>query len=111
MIVIPFAISETEFSILIGLDEKSIERIRNYDPAAVIMSHIAHGGFRDKKLKDISITFASEDDIAHILPLVNNNKTLEALQYLTRGFVFRPDKGDYDGPPLNLRTEPGEIKQ
>jgi hypothetical protein len=55
-------------------------------------------GFDDEGLEDIQL-------------LVAEGKPKEVLRLLTRGYAFRPDKGDYaGGKPLSLLNKEGENK-
>jgi hypothetical protein len=109
MILIPFQINAREYNVFIALDDQSLERIGAYDPAQVQAQEMG-GAFRHLKLKTVLVGYANEEDVQRVLKIIRRDgDPREALQFLSRGFEFRPDdKGDHDGPPLSLKTKPGE---
>lgn len=107
MYVIPFQVSETTYSIMVVLLDENIERIKQRDPAEVTMKSLG-SLWESLKLKDIIITYTTEAEMAQMMQLCATGRTPEALRRLTRGFVFRPDKGDHDGPYLSMKPNPGD---
>jgi hypothetical protein len=65
MITIPFQVSATEYSVYIGLGDDNIERVRQYDPAEVVLSQLGEP-FQRLKLKDIVVGYCSEDDFKKV---------------------------------------------
>jgi hypothetical protein len=96
MLCIPFQVSETHFSLFITLDDASLSRMKQYDPAEVTFAKVMEGStMKGLILKDIIIGYATAKDIAHILDLAKTDQPLrEGLKYLSRGYAFRPDQGD-----------------
>lgn len=110
MIIIPFALNSREYSVFVALDDTGIDRITKYDPAEVDFNTLPYQ-FRNKRLSKVIVGYATAEDIQHVLKLSAEGKIGEGLEYLSRGFAFRPNLGDYEGPPLSLKTEDGETKQ
>jgi hypothetical protein len=114
MITIPFQVSATEYSVYIGLGDDNIERVRQYDPAEVVLSQLGEP-FQRLKLKDIVVGYCSEDDFKKVQEIYHAEPTnagmKKALRYLTRGYKFRPEFGDHDGPPLSIKIDPKEPTQ
>lgn len=107
MIVIPFSLNTREYSVFVALDDDGMGRIKQYDPAQVDFATMPPE-FRNKRLSKVIVGYATAEDIQHILKLSNEGKMGEGLEYLSRGFAFRPDAGDHDGPPLSLKGHDGE---
>lgn len=100
MLVIPFRISEKQYSIFVVLEEENMERLRAYDPAEVIVPQVEERmSFSGGKLKDVVIGYATAKDMDVLKTFFEQNKIREALQYLSRGWRYRPDAGDHDRGP------------
>jgi len=110
MFVIPFQINQREYSIFIALQHDNLERIAAYDPAEVQMDKIPLK-FARLRLKDILIGYSTEDELRQVLQLLEAGQSRDALKLLARGFAFKPNAGDHDGPYLSLKKQPGETKQ
>lgn len=88
--------------LLIALNEENIERIRNYDAAEVIWPQLP----RDLAMRrptTIGVTFCTQQEQAEIerMSVQDPDWQEKAFKLLTRGFEFKPDKGDHDfGPTL-----------
>lgn len=109
MICIPFSLNAKEYNIFVALDDSNLIRVRHYDPAQLDVVSMGPA-FRHKRLVKVIIGYADTADVQKITALINDGKPAEALEYLSRGFAFRPDQGDYDGPPMSLRTDPKDPK-
>jgi hypothetical protein len=110
MFVIPFRISAREYSMYIVLDDENLERIKKYDPAEVTLRSMG-GEWARSTLKDVIIAYATSAEQQQVLELCATGKVKDALRLLSRGFRYRPDQGDYDGPYLSAKTKPGEKPQ
>lgn len=98
LMIIPFEVSPTEYSVMIVLREGNIERIRAYDPVEIPLKHLPTQ-FAERTLKDVIVTYATDEDGAKAEALARAGKATEALRHLTHGYRFRPDRGDHDNPP------------
>jgi hypothetical protein len=107
MMVLPFSDTETTYRLFIVLEDDNLSRMKEYDPAQFNMPV---PGFEEKRLTMVIVGYANAADRQWIMQLIQDEKPREALRYLSRGWQFRPDLGDYDGPPLSLRDK-GEQKQ
>lgn len=105
MFTIPFQISETEFSIMIVLQDENIERMKEYDPAELSLPLLSGPFLNVLDLRDIIISYATADDYQKVTELCRRREPHKALKYLSRGFKFRPDKGDSDLPYESLMPE------
>ncbi len=110
MMCVPFAIDDKHYSVFVVLEDENLERMRAYDPAELVLSKV-EGNFPGKRLKDIVIGYATAADVAEVLRLANDGKPREALKYLSRGWAFKPEAGDYDGPYLSVKKQAGESTQ
>jgi hypothetical protein len=110
MLSIPFQINEREYSVYLGFDDEGLERMKAYDPGEVVVRDFGLP-YNRLRLKDIIVGYYSAKDFEDIQLLVAEGKPKEVLRLLTRGYAFRPDKGDYaGGKPLSLLNKEGENK-
>lgn len=107
MFCLPFQTSPTEFTVFVFLQEENIARMREYDPAEVITTRLG-GEFQKLRLSEIVIGFATEEDFERVMELCQRGEPKEALRHLTRGFRYRPDQGDRDGPYLSVKPGGGK---
>ena len=110
MMVLPFRISDTHYSIFVVLGPENLDRIQRYDPAEVTVNKLGNP-FVSLKLKDVIISFATPEEEVKVMELCGSGSPREALQLLSRGFKYRPGQGDYDGPYLSMRTNKKEPRQ
>jgi hypothetical protein len=110
MIVIPFEINAQEFNMFVVLENDNLERMKLFDPAQVDLSKLS-GNFRHKRLNTLIVGYGTAEDIQRVLALAKEGKVQDGLKYLSRGFAFRPEAGDNDGPYLSLRKQEGEVEQ
>lgn len=112
MFLIPFQINEQEYSLFIGLQNENWERIREYDPAEVRLREVVRQKplFGSLRLRDVIVGYVTDEDINVAMGKFLAGKPQEAMRFLTRGFRYRPEAGDHDGPYLSVGTE-GESKQ
>ena len=94
MMVVPFQVSAAAYSIFVVLEDENIERIKAYDPAEVTTSKMA--GFADLHLDTVIVGYASGAEIAELTAITDPRELPAFLRKLSRGFRFRPDRGDYD---------------
>jgi len=106
MIVIPFQINKSEYSILIALEEENLTRMKKYDPAELSVDKLP-SDMRKLKLKTIHLCYATAEDAGQMLLFVKQGEIGKALSHLARGFEFRPDLGDSDAPyvKVNIKNE------
>jgi len=110
MMVVPYRTGDSEYAVYVILGRDSLDRIADYDPAVIQLNKLS-GPWQRLRLVEIVITWATEAEFKQIIELATANKPREALKLVTRGFRFRPDLGDYDGPPLSVKPDPGQTKQ
>jgi len=96
MIVIPLVCGEAEMDICIVLEDENLQRIRAYDPAEVVRS--AMGPWADHAIRNVIVTYATPADMVTVNILMEQQSIGAAMQYLARGFRYRPDRGDTDQP-------------
>lgn len=107
MLTIPTQINDKEFSLLIILQDENVERIKQYDPAEIVLTKLG-GKFRGLTLKDIVIMYATEGEIKQVTEMFRQGNAADALKLLSRGFAFRPDLGDNDDPYKSLIRNAGK---
>jgi hypothetical protein len=107
LMVIPFNFGEGWYSIMIVLQEGNVSRIRAHDPAVVqvadIMAHVPSTSMGH--LRDVIVTYATAEDIAYVERCADEGRPSDGLKRLTRGYRYRPDLGDHDGPPELLGSD------
>jgi len=108
MIVIPVSADPDTYFLFFLLEEENLERMKRADPSAFKMPPSPE--FAHKRLKEIFLCHINAEEKKHLLTLMQAEDIQGIARYLMRGWEFRPDLGDYDGPPLSLRTK-GETKQ
>ena len=102
MIVIPLQVSETAYSIIVLLEDDNLERIKAYDPAEITIRKL---GLSHLRLQDVVIGYATAQEAAQVAAIRDRAEIPELLKKLSRGYQYRPDKGDHDGPYLSLKVE------
>ena len=96
MLSIPVRLNETEYVLFIALQDANIERIKQYDPAEVVLEKLG-GDWAKLALKQIHITYATEEDERTITELFREGNVRDAVRFMRRGFKYQPTMGDHDG--------------
>jgi hypothetical protein len=80
------------------LEDENLNRIKAYDPAEIIKASM--GPYADLAIRNVIIAYATEEDKQHITRILRTGQAdfSEVGRFLSRGFAYRPDKGDKDGP-------------
>jgi hypothetical protein len=108
MHVIPFRVSNSQYSIVVVLQDENLSRIKEYDPAEVTLDKMG-SPWNQLRLKDVIITYATDAEMMKVMRLMASGDVRKGLQLIARGFKFKPAEGDHDGPYLTMRDE-GEKK-
>jgi hypothetical protein len=89
--------------LLIALDDENIERIRQYDYAEVVWPQLPRE-YSMRRPSTIGITFCTKEEQEQIAVMSNTDPEWKekAFKLLTRGFEFKPDRGDNDFGPTVL---------
>jgi len=98
--------------LLICLAEENIERIRLYDAAEVIWPQLPRE-YSMRMPSTIGITFCTAQEQTQIERMSATDKDWrdKAFAMLTRGFEFKPDRGDHDFGPTVLGQPTKGTKQ
>jgi len=99
LVVIPFQVSADRYSMFVGLQASNLERIQAYDPAEVAAGDLPPPYDR-LRLQDIIIGWVTPEDLTAIEDGVAACDIRGVMQRLTRGYRYRPDRGD--GQPAEL---------
>lgn len=105
MLVIPFDVPGTnhkQYSVFVVLQDENWSRMTQYDPAEVPIARLGMP-WVTKTLKDVVIGYANATDLAEVQRHVTAGEPMKALRHLSRGFAFRPDRGDHDRGPERVR--------
>lgn len=108
MTVIPFRHNADEYSIFCALDSEGVARIKAYDPAQLEISKLGDP-WQGLRLRGVLVGYVTTADIEHIRKMLatDANNVEDILKYLSRGFAFRPEAGDHDGPYLSMKDTSG----
>lgn len=109
MFALPIQVSESEYAVYVFLENENLERMREYDPAVVTAQALGES-FARLRFKEVIIGYATQEDLAKVIGMCGDGKPREALRYMTRGFRYRPDRGDHDGPYLSLKPSKEKLQ-
>jgi len=109
-ILIPYQINAKEYSIFVALDASGFDRLKQYDPAEFSLNKVIRM-FSKLKLSSISVGYANEQDIQVVAKmLLEDGNPQRALNYLSRGWEYHPEKGDHDGPPMSIKPDGSKVQ-
>lgn len=103
MFCLPLQIDEREYALYVFLEEENLDRMKEYDPAEVNTARLGEAFLR-LRLREVIIGYATAADLKTVIELCHVGKPRKALRYMTRGFRYRPDQGDHDGPYLSAKA-------
>jgi hypothetical protein len=96
MITIPMALeNEESYVLFIIMRQSNIDRIKAYDPAVIDLDFMPRD-FKRLDLSSIQLLYASDEEMEELKS--HPEQAPEMLKRLSRGFAFRPELGDGDGP-------------
>lgn len=101
---IPVIVSEDYYNLFIILEEANLKRIRSYDPAELLTTHLPPA-FLTRKVNSIILMYATDEELRRVAELCKAGDVKGALKPLARGYAWRPDMGDthiQDGYPTAL---------
>lgn len=103
MLLIP-VLNNGRVDLLVVLEDDNIERIKQYDPAEVKWSDLPYWAVRPGV---IGIGYATADEVRRIHEFAEAGKPEEAIKLVSRGWKFRPERGDHDfgATPLTKKGE------
>lgn len=97
MQLIPVTISDLAYDLWVILAAENIDRIRGYDPGEIILDNLPEP-WRSLRLRNIQLCYATPLDMAEVTRRIQAGEIQSALQFLSRGFRYRPEAGDHDAP-------------
>ena len=97
MQIIPFQIDADRYNLFVILEDTNIDRIKLYDPAEFETAKLPPE-WQARKLNLVLIGYANAEDVIQVRRFVAAGNPHAALEYLSRGFAYRPDQGDNDFP-------------
>lgn len=104
MLVLPVALGAREYVLIIVMRKENIARIKDHDPAEVIPAKLG-GQWAGMAVRAIHIAYATEPEARDLVECVRRGDLMGALGMLRKGWKFRPDLGDSDGPYTPLVGE------
>ena len=109
MFCLPIQVSDNEYAVYVFLEDENLERMRAYDPA-VVTTQAFGGRFASLRCKEVVVGYATAEDLNIVMGMCSEGKVKDALRHLTRGFRYRPDQGDHDGPYLSLKPSKDQLQ-
>lgn len=98
MMILPIETEgHTHDALIIILGPDNLERMKVADPAEVVLRKTG------KRLVNPTVQVCYEEDQTALTRLLHGGDLGAILKHLTRGFEFRPAKGDHDRGPESLR--------
>lgn len=102
IMTIPMQVSEEEYIFIIALPQESLDRLKQHDPAQLPVYKMGEP-FNKLRIREIHIAYYDEQDDQKIRRLVAEYDIKGAIKVLTRGWKFRPELGDNDLPPTQIK--------
>lgn len=98
MLVLPIETEHHEADVLVVvLGAGNLARMRAGDPPEVKLREVA------PHLVHPTVVICFEEQQAELMRLLNAGDVRGALAHLSRGWQYRPDRGDHDAGPQRLR--------
>jgi hypothetical protein len=97
MQLIPFRIDAERYNVFVVLEDDNVKRIKGHDPAQFDVTKLP-AEWHALKLNIVLIGYANEHELANVRRMIARGQAAAALEYLSRGFAYRPDQGDNDAP-------------
>jgi hypothetical protein len=97
MMMIPFEVGNGQFSVFVILETENLERMKANDPAQLNMWKFPTP-YSGLKLRDVIVSTPTVEDTSKALGMIRRGDPAAALEYLSRGFKFKPKEGDNDLP-------------
>lgn len=104
MMMIPFQVANGVYSVFVILEAENLTRMKDNDPAQLNIWKLPEE-YRRLTLRDVIIATPAPEDIAEAVLLIRSGKPKEALEFLSRGFQFKPKEGDNDLPYQPARSQ------
>ncbi len=98
MLILPIETRDHKHdTLIVMLDRDNLARILQNDPAEIPL------GKTGRRLVNPTVMIAFNDRSPELQRLVQGGDVKAIIEYLQRGFAFRPDKGDHDRGPESLK--------
>jgi hypothetical protein len=99
--LIPFTVGPNSYNVFVALEDKNLTRMKAYDPAQFKLDKFPPE-FATKRLDTVIIGYVTDKDLKQVHFLIESGAPAAALEFLSRGFKFQPEKGDSDEPYKKL---------
>lgn len=90
-------VDQSSFHLFIVLEEENIERLKLHDPAAVYFNKLG-APWEFLRYRQVNVLFASAEEAIRLGNAKDREDLVKQLKELSRGWMYRPDKGDSDAP-------------
>lgn len=95
---------DNSIDVFLIMGDEGIERMRGYDPAEFEPIKLGHP-WNTMKIKCVTLMYATKEEEEAILKCKTGKEVAECLRHQARGWKYRPDLGDHDGPYTGVKTE------
>ncbi len=105
MVTIPIQVNGTHFDLWIILEDENVERIKKYDAAEVRLNSFPAVPWANLTVAKVVVAYATSTEIKALIAVTERKELLAALETLSRGWTYRPEKGDSDMPYQSPRNQ------
>lgn len=88
-------------TVFIVMDSENIDRMKSYDPAEFELKKLGHP-WNTKRINQIVLMYATKEEMNEIIKCTSPKQVQKALNGLARGWKYRPEMGDHDGPYIGI---------
>lgn len=96
MMTLPLQIDPTCYDLFVVMEDENLERIKKYDPAEILGKNLGMP-WQLLRIRNIVILYATAEESKRLSSVASKEDVVHNLKNLSRGWAFRPDKGDHDG--------------
>jgi hypothetical protein len=104
MLCVPVAISESEFVVFLVIEDENIERLKEHDPSHLELDKLGLP-WSGMKLHHLTFLYATPEEAKAVASTKSKEQMRDLLRNLSRGFRYRPELGDSDGPYQNIASQ------
>ena len=105
MIAIPIQFGPgPTYNVILVLEDSNLERIKAYDPAVFESGKIDREPFKNLKLADVCVAYASAEEIKRIQTLYAAQDIRGVMEILFKGWDHKPEDGDHDTKTYQNQT-------
>jgi hypothetical protein len=100
MLAIPLQVDAACYDLFVVMKDENIDRLKRYDPAEIVGKNLGMP-WQVLRIRNIVILYATYEETQRLVSLTNKEDVVKQLKELSRGWAYRPDRGDNDGQYQN----------